>query len=192
MKKFTFKVVPPSNRRVWQIDVPVYMFWIVLVGVGLIVLSSVVDFADVLDKGRMKAHIAVLKNRNNYLRKNYVKLDTRLQGYDERIVELQELCDNVLILNSLPPIFKGQDNLSMGGIGLPEDNNLASIDENSLTTDFNIVFSQVELKLNLLKGGFHKVIDKMENSIQKWEHVPTIWPADGWVSSKFGWRSYIV
>ncbi len=189
MKKFTVRIMPPSNRRVWQIDVPVYLFWVMVTGVFLIVFVALFDVADLMDKERLKGTVTVLKARNRNLKKNYRKLDDRLRTYDDKLVDLQEICDNVLILNSLPPIFAKQENLSMGGIGLSSEKAFETVDEDSLTTDFNIVFSQVDLKLNLLKSGFYKVVEKMENSIQKWEHVPTIWPADGWISSKFGWRA---
>ena len=188
MKEFTIKIIPPSNRRVWQVSVPVSLFWTILVGVGLIILFSLVDISGPVTKAVLKGRIALLKTRNTNLKQNYVKLEEKLGLFDGKLVELQEICDNVLILNSLPPIFQGKENLSMGGIGLSEVDDLSGVDESSMTNDFNIVFSQVELKLNLLKSGFYRVVEKMENSVQKWEHVPTIWPADGWISSTFGWR----
>ena len=188
MKEFTIKIIPPSNRRVWQVSVPVSLFWTILVGVGLIILFSIVDISGPVTKAVLKGRIALLKTRNTNLKQNYVKLEEKLGLFDGKLVELQEICDNVLILNSLPPIFQGKENLSMGGIGLSEVDDLSGVDESSMTNDFNIVFSQVELKLNLLKSGFYRVVEKMENSVQKWEHVPTIWPADGWISSTFGWR----
>ena len=188
MKEFTIKIIPPSNRRVWQVSVPVSLFWTILVGVGLIILFSIVDISGPVTKAVLKGRIALLKTRNTNLKQNYVKLEEKLGLLDGKLVELQEICDNVLILNSLPPIFQGKENLSMGGIGLSEVDDLSGVDESSMTNDFNIVFSQVELKLNLLKSGFYRVVEKMENSVQKWEHVPTIWPADGWISSTFGWR----
>ncbi|HPE28978.1 MAG TPA: M23 family metallopeptidase [Candidatus Mcinerneyibacteriales bacterium] len=188
MKEFTIKIIPPSNRRVWQVSIPVSLFWTILVGVGLIILFSIVDISGPVTKAVLKGRIALLKTRNTNLKQNYVKLEEKLGLFDGKLVELQEICDNVLILNSLPPIFQGKENLSMGGIGLSEVDDLSGVDESSMTNDFNIVFSQVELKLNLLKSGFYRVVEKMENSVQKWEHVPTIWPADGWISSTFGWR----
>ncbi|HDS03698.1 MAG TPA: M23 family metallopeptidase [Firmicutes bacterium] len=188
MKDFTVKIIPPSHRRVIQVALPSTLFWFIAIGVFLIVLLSLLNLAGPAANLSEKAHVALLKEKNTHLKTHYRKLENKLGDFDAKLVELQEICDNVLILNSLPPLFQGKENLSMGGIGLSDMSDVSQADESAMTHDFNIVFSQVELKMNLVKTGFYRVIEKMENSVQKWEHVPTIWPADGWVSSKFGWR----
>jgi hypothetical protein len=188
MKDFTVKIIPPSHRRVIQVALPSALFWFIAIGVFLIVLLSLLNLAGPAANLSEKAHVALLKEKNKHLKTHYRKLENKLGDFDAKLVELQEICDNVLILNSLPPLFQGKENLSMGGIGLSDMSDVSQADESAMTHDFNIVFSQVELKMNLVKTGFYRVIEKMENSVQKWEHVPTIWPADGWVSSKFGWR----
>jgi murein DD-endopeptidase MepM/ murein hydrolase activator NlpD len=75
--------------------------------------------------------------------------------------------------------------MHIGGRSLEkiERENVGQIDNN-----LEVAFSQVEVKMEVLKNNFYKIIDKMEKSTVKWERVPLKWPIEGWISSQFGWR----
>ncbi|HMA69216.1 MAG TPA: M23 family metallopeptidase [Candidatus Mcinerneyibacterium sp.] len=184
-KKIKIKIISSDNRKVKRFSFSKQKLYLILS--LLIVLTAFILLG--LFKSS-KYHLlankyAVTRVNNKKLRENYTIFQDKLKTYDDKLEKLEDICDNVLILNSLPPAFKGKDNVHVGGRAIKK---IEGKNVDKLNDDLNIEFSQVNLKVKLLKSNFYKVIDKMENSVNKWDNIPIIWPIEGWISSKFGWR----
>ena len=187
MKKYVnVKIMLPSKRRSfdWVVSTPVA----IMLAIFMLIFfaGALYNFLGFSKTVYLNTKLYVTKAENEKLIKNMSYYKGNLKKFDKELKKLQEVCDNVLILNALPPLFKERKDINMGGVGITNRKELNRVDKE--ITNLNISFSQIELKMNMLKTGFYKVIEKAEASVKKWEHVPTIWPVDGWISSPFGWR----
>ncbi len=185
MKNFKFKIVSPSNRKIYSFEIPKRYLWIFMVA-GIIIVGFILlyFFRGVKDQ-YLITKLSMYKNQNKELKNNYEKYSKKIKTYDKKLSKLQQICDNVLILNSLPPAFKENSKMHVGGRSLKNPEN-ESVDD--MNNNLKVAFSQVDLKMEVLKDNFYKIIDKMEKSSIKWEHVPLKWPLEGWISSQYGWR----
>lgn len=183
MRSFKLRLVSQSNRKVYTVEIHVLFFWIFIGVLFFLLLFLGYSFLSLSNKQYLKTKLMLSKRKNKKYEEKFEKYKGKINKYDDKLSKLEEICDNVLILNSLPPAFKKKKNLSMGGRSLNEYENIQEVDN-----EMEVTFSKVELKMKVLKDNFYKIIDKMENSAMKWEHVPLIWPVEGWVSSEYGWR----
>lgn len=183
-----FKVTMPGNRKYFEFSMNLYSTVFLLIVIVFIFTGALINFFGFSHKLLVKGENLALSKRNEYLKINYAVLKDRLVKYDVEFTKLEELCDNVLMLNSLPPVFDKVKGLNMGGFALEDTDEIKKMNEEELTGDMDVIFSQIEMKMNSLNDNFAKVYEKMDQDIKKWERVPTIWPTQGWVSSPFGWR----
>lgn len=182
------KITLPGNRRYVELNMNAYAALGILLAMLLVLVGAVINFFSFSRTAYLEAENLVLSKRNEYLKIHYAVLKEKIVKYDSGFTKLEELCDNVLMLNALPPVFTNVKGLNVGGFSLDDAEAIKKAKEEEITGDMDVLFSQIELKMNTLNTNFTKVYEVMDQNVKKWERVPTIWPTEGWVSSGFGWR----
>ncbi len=187
-KNVKCKITLPGNRRYIEFNMNALTAIGIIAAFLFVFAGALINFFSFAHTAYLKTENIVLTKRNEYLKIHYAVLKEKIVKYDAGFLKLEELCDNVLMLNALPPVFTTVKGLNVGGFSLDDAETIKKTNEEEITGDMDVLFSQIELKMNSLNSSFNKVYEVMDQNVKKWERVPTIWPAEGWVSSGFGWR----
>lgn len=189
-KKTTIVFLPEGVRTVKQYKIPKFLiklfFFFFFCAAGFI--SWV--FIDYSHLKKQLPDRARLMNENSQQRMQLAALANKIDLINQKMVELKEFDDKLKVMVNLEP---GEDNTQFLGIG------------GSDPTLMNPEYS-VEKAHQKLVRLMHQSLDNLnaEITVQTQEKVdlykfleerksmfactPSIWPAKGWVSSKFGYR----
>lgn len=192
-KKTTIVFLPEGARAVKQYKIPKFLikffFFLFICAAGLITWT----FADYFRIKKQLPDRARLMRENNQQRMQLAALANKIDLINKKMVELKEFDDKLKVMVNLEP---GEDNAQFLGIG--------GSDPTLMDPEYSI--EKAHQKLVRL---MHQSLDnlKTEISIQTREKedlykfledrksmfacTPSIWPAKGWVSSKFGYRTSV-
>ena len=190
LKKMTVILVPEGKKRVKQFRIP----RIIILLAVLLVLSTAAFITLLLRdyrvaKSRMPL-LARLKVENEHQKTQIGYLAKRIQGLAQKVTELKEFDHRLRLMVAME---NEKDEEGTGGQGGSEPS--------AQRPDFSSTRTQRDL-VRLM----HRTLDQMDSELLSGEKqkaelhrfledqkvllasTPSIWPAQGWLSSRFGYR----
>lgn len=190
LKKITIVLLPDGLNSVRQFKIPkllIRVFFLFCL-CALTLLSYA--FSDYSRLKKEVPHNLQLKRENNLHKAQLAAMADKLDKINSKMIELKKFDDKLKVMVDLEP---GEDNAQFLGIGGSDPslmNSEYSIEKahkklvrlmhqsmDNLKTEISI---QTQEKAELLKF--------LESQKSMFACTPSIWPARGWVSSRFGYR----
>jgi murein DD-endopeptidase MepM/ murein hydrolase activator NlpD len=190
LKKVTIIILPDGVNSVKQLKIPKMLF-----GAAIVLIFSTLSLLGWAcnDYYRIKSQIplnAQLKEENRQQKAQLASLANKIDKINSKMVELKQFDNKLKIMVNLEP---GDDNTPFLGVG--------GSDPSLMNAEYSI--EKAHQKLVRL---MHQSLDNLDTEIavqtqeksdlynrlngrkSMFACTPSIWPARGWVSSKFGYR----
>jgi murein DD-endopeptidase MepM/ murein hydrolase activator NlpD len=189
-KKITIVLLPEGGRKVRQIKVPRFLFFLLLV---FTVLASGIFGWVILDYQAVRkraSRLALLQKENAQQKQQLVTLAQKIDAVNDRVKELREF-DNKL--KTMVNIEGSSDNSQFVGIG-GSDPHLLDPHSTSEKTHRKLIrlmhksLDNLETEISVQKTEKTQLIRRLESEKSMLASTPSIWPLKGWVSSGFGYR----
>jgi len=196
-KKITVFVFCQPGARIQSLSVSTN--WIVFL-LGLLVVGLALMTAYVIDYGKLReAHGSAFNMRH--------KLTFQLEEISRQRQQLQFFANEINKLKSYLSGFRqferkiriisnletAPESSSLSGIGGPipadlEVNLPVAENHDGLVREMHTQIKQVDAAAMAQRQGFVTLLDYLEEQRSLLSSTPSIWPADGWISSDFGYR----
>lgn len=188
---WTLMLVPHRGGKVKRLTISKFIFFsgIILTGIILTIL-----FFFIIDYKQIKSKITVLeelKRVNKEQQEKIVSLAKKVESFNETLKKLEELENK---LRNLAGVSEAKSVIKKGGFGRggPErdslGNKLGQKDPSTLTNQMEEKFPLLEKEAQTRMKGFQYVEKVIIQKKELFASTPNIFPVQGWLSSKFGWR----
>jgi murein DD-endopeptidase MepM/ murein hydrolase activator NlpD len=187
-RQFSLLLVPEDNGQVKQIRIS--STHLLIVAVGLCLLLATTAFLATQYVGRVADAVALthLRQENSYLSNQISLLDSSALEFKTQMADLVEKEKTLRILADLPAIDPDVRKVGVGGQRY-EDIAGQSLALRSDVPSLRATLANVEQLLRqakLEKQSFQEVENVFQESRDRLQHTPTIWPVPGHVSRGFG------
>ncbi|MCD6231854.1 M23 family metallopeptidase [Candidatus Aerophobetes bacterium] len=188
----TLVVVPNGgDKRVRRVVISKFAFFsgIILIGMLLAMLAFFIT-----DYREIRAKVTVLeelKRVNKQQQEKIVSLAKKVQDFDETLQKLKELESRLRNLAGMSKAVSVVEREELGKGG-PEDYSLErGLEEKDpfiLTDQMEESFPLLEKEAQKRIEGFQQVEKIILQKKELFASTPNIFPVQGWLTSKFGWR----
>jgi murein DD-endopeptidase MepM/ murein hydrolase activator NlpD len=190
IKKVTILFVPDGSTGVRRFRVPRF---ILNTAVLLCILSAAVLYWVLEDYRAMKAEmprLAQLERENAQHRKQTVFLAQRINKITERMCELNELDRKLKIMVNLEPPEGEEKHDGVGGPDplLLDPKSALEKTHRGLVRSMHRSLDDLEGEVAFGRQDKGELLKFLENQKTLLASTPSIWPAKGWMSSRFGRR----
>jgi murein DD-endopeptidase MepM/ murein hydrolase activator NlpD len=188
-KEWQFLVTNGTSNAVKSFKYSHRTVIVVLVVVMILLIASaaiaVLFFTNEVDRNELRK----LQLHNAQLNSEMGKMDSLLDSIQMKLEELEEKEKKMRELNSMRPIDEQVRQMGVGGIKFV-DSTFYYIDT-TLFRLHNDVLNKLELvsrKLDFESQNYDEVIDYLEVKDLVFQHTPSIWPAPGRITDRYGYR----
>ncbi len=113
-----------------------------------------------------------------------------INGLKNKLLALNDFENKIRVIANLEKPA-GEGNIFGVGGSIPQDLNPSTqlkTDQNQLLRDMHDQVAEIEAASIVQSDGFTSLLDKLEEQKNLLACTPSVRPADGWVSSRFGYR----
>ncbi len=113
-----------------------------------------------------------------------------INGLKNKLLALNDFENKIRVIANLEKPAEDGNIFGVGG-SIPQDLNPTAqlkTDQNQLLRDMHEQIAEIEAASMVQSDGFTSLLDKLEEQKNLLACTPSIRPADGWVSSRFGYR----
>ena len=113
-----------------------------------------------------------------------------INGLKNKLLALNDFENKIRVIANLEKPAEDGNIFGVGG-SIPQDLNPTAqfkADQNQLLRDMHEQIAEIEAASMVQSDGFTSLLDKLEEQKNLLACTPSIRPADGWVSSRFGYR----
>jgi murein DD-endopeptidase MepM/ murein hydrolase activator NlpD len=190
-KKITIVLLPEGGRKVRQIKVPRFLFFLLLIFTVLI--SGIFGWVivDYQAVRKRTSRLAQLQKENTQQKQQLVTLAQKIDAVNDRVKELKEFDTKLRTMVNLESPTR--DNSQFVGIG-GSDPNLLNPRSTSEKTHRKLIrlmhksLDNLETEISVQKTEKKELIGRLERQKSMLASTPSIWPVKGWISSTFGYR----
>ena len=195
--KITFILLSGNGSRIRQFS---SSKWAIAIGVLTVILTVTGVGFLVQDYLRLKrtASLTVelqnaVANRDAEIAHHQKQIEgfaNEINGLKNRLLALNDFERKIRVIANLEKPA-GEGNIFGVGGSIPEDLNPAAqlkADQNQLLRDMHDQVAEIEAASMVQTDEFSSLLDKLEEQKNLLACTPSIRPADGWVSSRFGYR----
>ena len=189
-KKVTIVILPDGVNTVKQIKVPKIFF-----GFFLLLFISTTAFLGWIfnDYYKIKSQVpqnAQLLKENRQQRAQLAALANKIDKINSKMVELKKFDNKLKVMVNLEP---GDDNTPFLGVGgsdptLMDPEYTVEKAHQKLVRLMHQSLDNLDTEISVQTQEKTELYDFLENQKSMFACTPSIWPAKGWVSSKFGYR----
>ena len=190
-KKITIFLVPDGTKGVKQFSVPKFLPVFVLT---FLILSLGFCIWVIRDYHTSKARcleLARFKSENALQKKQLVYIARRIDQFTHKIGELKKLDHKLRVMVNLETSEDQEEFRGVGGsdpILLDPEKAIAKVDRElirSMHRSLDNLSNEIDLNKQD-KAELHKFLESQKILLAS---TPSIWPAKGWLSSRFGYRT---
>jgi len=188
---YTLLIVPREKSAVKKVGLSTTLINGLGVFLAALVLFLMYFSYDYIHIKRDKAELELLKRQTAEQKAEIENLVGRIDGFSVRMQELQQFDRKIRIMANLE---KNRDKQQLLGIGGPvgDDDRLTSklaADNKELIASMHEEIGKLNERAGKQKGSFSELLNFLREQKSILAATPSIWPAGGWVTSEFGYRS---
>ena len=186
----TIVLLPGGNRTVRQICIPRYLFGVVILiclSVAALLVWGTNDYRRVKKQVPLLTH---LKKENAQQKTQLVILTQKVDQISKKLVELKNFDHKLKTMVNLETDEDDSQFLGIGGSDPSAVNPDYTIEKahrklvRLLHQSLDNLNTEISIQINE-KAELHKFFKQQKSMLA---HTPSIWPAKGWISSRFGYR----
>ncbi len=189
-KKYTIIVIPSNSSSTRRFSITRGMLILLLLGFCSLVGTTLYLTQERIHTAKRLAKLPPLEQQNQAQKGLLEKFTAKLQSFDNNLIQLKQLEDQLRIMASLKP-GKPKDDLGVGGVSkdaLPEDLEKLTPSEQRFIRRLNRQFQDIEERAAEQESAFKDLLSAFRDRSVLLAHTPSIWPVKGWLSSSFGYR----
>jgi len=190
LKKITIVYLPEGINAVRQFKVPKVLVNIILVFSLSVVTLLVWASNDYLQiKKNIPEKLSLLQQNSQY--KNQLKsLAGKIDQINKKVAELKEFETKIKIMVNLDTGEKEAQFLGIGGseFSLLESEAASGKASQKLVSQMHRSLDNLNTEISVQKQEKTEIFSFLENQKSMFSCTPSIAPAEGWVSSRFGYR----
>ncbi len=190
-KKITIVFLPDRSHKVRQFKMPrsVFIFFCLVLVMGILSLAWMVK-----DYLRMKSQIpamASLQKENRFQKGQLASLAQKIDRISRKMIELKEFDHKLKVMVNLETDDEPSNFLGVGGSDPSVLNPDYSVEEahqklvRLMHRSVENLDTEIALQINE-KVELSRFLEEQKSMLAC---TPSIWPAKGWVSSRFGYRT---
>ncbi len=177
-----------SAGKSYNFNIPAFLPKLIAVLVVLLLCSSVFFGYNFLKLNKKISTVTKLQKENDFLKKKISSFDSRIATLKEKIQHIDSLGTKLRVMARLDTTKSIDEGI--GGPSFDEIKNFVS--ENSLQ-DENIkkvhyILDKLTFELKQEEKNITELFKYFKAKDIKLSSTPSIWPANGWISSPFGVR----
>ncbi len=195
--KITFILLSGNGSRIrqfssskWMLSLSLFTVVAMAVGIGLLVHDYVRLKQTAALTYELQSAIASRDAEIVHHQKQIECFADEINGLKNKIMALNDFENKIRVIANLEKPA-GEGNIFGVGGSIPEDLNPSTqlkTDQNQLLRDMHAQIAEIEAASMVQTDGFTSLLDKLEEQKNLLASTPSIRPADGWVSSRFGYR----
>jgi len=191
-KKFTVMIFDESRLgdvRTRKISMP--LIYVALVAVVLYVAASSAGFYFLSNLHKEKQTLLTYKSENVKLKKQISGYENQLVVINDKLASVSELENQVRGLAVYGKSPESKKRLAMGGkeVDVTEDiADVAARKDKDYFKDLSSALTNLGADLEKKAQSLSELADFLEGQKLRLSSTPSIWPSNGWISSRFGYR----
>lgn len=163
---------------------------IALFAIGTGVMNYIDLHQKIRDKKIMVRKLALKTAEAYYQREQIKKFAIELNDFKKKLIQLEKFKHNICIATNIDEFVNGKQLFGMGG-SPPEDLNPSlylNKRHQHLIKDMHHQVGQLNHASSIQHDDLESLLSMLEFQKRVLDHTPAIWPVNGWISSKFGYR----
>ena len=190
LKKLTIVFLPDGIKRVRQYKIPkifIGFFFLVFLAASVFITWASMDYYKL--KKQVPERIQLLKEKEQQ-ELQLAALADKIDQINSKMIELKEFDNKLKVMVNLDP---GDDSTQFLGIG-GSDPSLMESDYSIETAHQKLVrlmhqsLDNLDTEILIQTQGKEELYEFLEEQKSMFACTPSIWPTEGWVSSRFGNR----
>lgn len=159
--------------------------------ITFIILSTVFFLCDYIQLKRKTIELSRLKEETEVQRSKIHFFSSKIEDLEKQLSRLKEFDRRLRIIANLE---KGEEQYTTMGIGGPSPSDIRERlkmekDENGLIQQMHNDIERLQSEAMNREESFSELEKLLETKKNILSHTPSIWPAKGWVTSGFGFRT---
>ena len=190
-KHYTFLVIPHTNERIRNLKIPHWLFRTFLVLIPVFILSPIVFWGVFIHNRIEISKLHNLDSKNRILTESIEEFQDEVSSLNSQLVALVEFDNKIRLIADLSPIDQAIRKVGQGGTALPQrDSDYSILDPvfriqmEGLRTDID----QLRKEMKFQGDSFREIISSLETKAEILRHTPSITPASGWLTDRYGMR----
>ncbi|MGQ9508566.1 MAG: peptidoglycan DD-metalloendopeptidase family protein [Thermodesulfobacteriota bacterium] len=167
------------------------VFKVILYLSGFLILCLTFFFCDYIQVKKKAYEVAQLRQQTETQRTHLHFFSSKIEDLEKQISKLKEFDKRIRIIANLE---KSQDVLPFMGMGGPSPSDIRDRlriekDEKGLIKQMRIDIERLESEATTREESLSELEKLLQTKKDILAHTPSIWPAYGWVTSGFGFRT---
>jgi len=177
-----------SKTRHLRIHKKTFKIGLYLLGFGL--LSTIFFFCDYIQVRKQTFELDQLRHETQSQRSQIHFFSSKIEDLEKQLSKLKDFDKKIRIIANLD---KGQETASFMGMGGPSPSDLreklkAEKDDKGLVQQMKTDIDRLKSETMSQEESLSELEKLLQNKKEALVHTPSIWPAQGWVTSGFGFR----
>ena len=195
--KITFILLSGNGSRIrqfssskWALAAGLLTAFVAAAGVGLLVQDYLRLKQTAARTAELQMAIASRDAEIVHHQKQLECFANEINGLKNKLLALNDFENKIRVIANLEKPAEDGNIFGVGG-SIPQDLNPTAqlkTDQNQLLRDMHEQIAEIEAASMVQSDGFTSLLDKLEEQKNLLACTPSIRPADGWVSSRFGYR----
>lgn len=183
-KFFSVIIVPHTKTNTRTLRFSKRALKLVIGGAGLAVLVLVLFLADYFSMTFIRAKYRTLVRENSEQKQRIAETENTIKRLETTVANYEDYARKLNVLMGLKSADVMPGEPGIGG-GDPGEGGEPQAVPPGLTLD---AMQSLTLKAESLEKNLGSLVGALESQAARLASTPTIWPAQGWVSSPFGYR----
>lgn len=148
-------------------------------------------FCDYIQVKKKAYEVARLREQTEVQRSQIYFFSSKIEELERQVSRLKDLDRKIRIIANLE---RGQEGQTMPGIGGPSPSDLrdrlrSNLDDKGLIQQMKVDVERLQSEASLSERSLLELERVLQTKQEILAHTPSIWPAQGWVTSEFGFRT---
>jgi murein DD-endopeptidase MepM/ murein hydrolase activator NlpD len=185
-EKFSLLFIPHQKGRIREIKISPFVLVSLLVGIALVLSSSLFFSLNAASRASDKFRLSRLKKENRVLQAKLGELNSAIAGLQDQMAELIEKEEQVRMVFGLPEVDPQIRELGVGG-PLPDQ----SADGGPELEELYVAETQLDKLLRQARfesDNFEEIYSSLSERRKVLDRTPSIRPSAGYLSCGFGMR----
>lgn len=188
---YTVLIVPQKKSSVRRISASSNAIRLVTIMALIVSMSFLYIFYDFLTAQRENYELYELRKLSEAQREQIHRIASKIGYFEKKLESLKEYDHKI---RSMADMFRQgkQERVPYRGVGGPSPDNHGLISRGSdasMIGRMNKSMDQLIQEASNQERSFKEVIEFLENRKSILARMPSIWPVEGWITSRFGLRS---